>query len=65
MKDPNTAKELIHQLNNTFTQIVSTLDLVLDDLPEKSQLRGDLQIIHQSGLDAVELVNRLQQTLES
>lgn len=59
--DPREIRSIIHDLNNVFTRILGTLDLVLDDLPENPLLQKDLQSILDSSKEGLAVVDRIRE----
>jgi two-component system NtrC family sensor kinase len=53
------AAGVAHELNNPLTTIVGFTELVLEDLPESSPVRGDLETVHREALRARDVVRRL------
>ena len=61
--NPEQARKIVHDLNNVFTRIVSTMDLVLDDLPKDASVRRDIQTVLDSSSEGVELLETLRNQL--
>lgn len=55
----------LHNLNNLLTRVVSTADLLLDDIVEPGGLRADIEQIQQAGVRAADELLALKEHLDS
>jgi signal transduction histidine kinase len=52
--------DIIHELNNVLTAVVSTSDLLTDDLPDSDPNQEDVRDILNAGRRGVELMRKLE-----